>query len=241
MSGRWVLHPATRASGFTSNAAAHNLEIRHGLSVQTGILGSLRHCSAAPLAGSTRSRSGGDGSVWDPSLAVVLAHQPPESGCCHFQNALASRYCLKFPRNGRCVLWQMCSAGNPVSSPASQQRQSRPALGAGWGHQERQGWLQELGLSGAGGDPGRRLLQQAEGEGPPGQLGLRGMDRLEEHGRVRGVPLGPGAPRSAGHGAPAAPDQPLSPEPLRGLHGRHPEPDGQGPLQLLHQGVPLPA
>uniref|UniRef100_A0A8B9NE39 Dedicator of cytokinesis 2 n=1 Tax=Accipiter nisus TaxID=211598 RepID=A0A8B9NE39_9AVES len=28
---------------------------------------------------------------------------------------------------------------------------------------------------------------------------------------------------------------------LRGLHGCHPEPDGQGPLQLLHQGVPLPA
>lgn len=61
------------------------------------------------------------------------------------------------------------------------------------------------------GDPGRRVLQQAEGEGPPGQLGLRGTDQLEEHGWVCGGLLNPSAPHGASCGALAVPDQPLSP------------------------------
>lgn len=34
---------------------------------------------------------------------------------------------------------------------------------------------------------------------------------------------------------------PSPPASLRGLHGCHPEPDGPGPLQLLHPGIPFPA
>lgn len=106
---------------------------------------------------------------------------------------------------------------------------------------ERKGWLQELRLSGAeeiwrGGGP-----RQVEGEGPPGQLGLQGRDLLEEHGWAHG-PLGtPAHPVVLAMGPRHCLTSPSPPESLCGLHGRHPEPAGQGPLQLLYQGVPLPA
>lgn len=81
-----------------------------------------------------------------------------------------------------------------ASSPASPQGE------------ERKGWLQEPGLSGAAGEVCRAEEWQAEGEGPPGQLGLWGTDQLEEHGQMRG----PSGPQCTLWCQLWGPDQPLS-------------------------------
>lgn len=73
--------------------------------------------------------------------------------------------------------------------------------------------------------------------GPRGSWGSGVRTSWRNTGRCV-APQGPSAPCGASCGALTSPSPPES---LRGLHGCHPEPDGQGPLQLLHQGIPLPA
>ena len=108
-------------------------------------------------------------------------------------------------------------------------RLGKEGLAAGIGAE----WGRRRGLeSQGGGDHGKRRARGTQGSWGSGVwTGWRNMD-----GHV--APAHPAVPAA---GPWQCPTSLCPPESLCGLHGCHPEPDGQGPLQLLHQGVPLPA